>query len=102
MPYPLARDTAPAAEARQIAFFQQRPPAERLRITCELTAFAFASSRAAVQRLHPHLGPLARARRLDRAGAAATLETSVQAHLPCIAPFPSKDGPQKERSRQVS
>ncbi|KAB8140758.1 hypothetical protein F8S13_22410 [Chloroflexia bacterium SDU3-3] len=63
MPHPLAYDTSPAAEARQIAFFQQRTPTERLGISCELTAFAFVYSRAAVRRLHPHLDPLAQERR---------------------------------------
>lgn len=62
MPQPLARDTAPAAEAHQIAFFQQRQPHERLALMCELTAFAVASSRAAIRRAHPELDALAQAR----------------------------------------
>ncbi len=52
---PLARDTAPAAEARHIAFFQQRQPHERLAITFDLTAFSVASSRDAIRRAHPSL-----------------------------------------------
>lgn len=62
MAQPLARDTAPAAEARQLAFFQQRQPHERLAIMCELTAFAFASSRAAIRKAHPELSALEHAR----------------------------------------
>ena len=62
MPQPLARDTSLAAEARQIAFFQQRLPHERLAITFDLTAFAVASSRAAIRRAHPHLNALEQAR----------------------------------------
>lgn len=59
---PLTRDTSPAAEARQIAFFRQRQPHERLAITCDLTAFAVASSQAAIRRAHPDLDALAHAR----------------------------------------
>lgn len=59
---PLARDTAPAAEARQIAFFQQRQPHERLAITFDLTAFSVASSRDAIRRAHPELDALEQAR----------------------------------------
>lgn len=59
---PLARDTAPAAEARQIALFQQRPPHERIARTCDLTAFAVASSRAAIRRAHPDLSEIDQAR----------------------------------------
>ena len=62
MQQPLARDTAPAAEARQIAFFQQRQPHERLAITFDLTAFAVASSRDAIRRAHPELDALEQAR----------------------------------------
>lgn len=59
---PLARDTAPSAEGRQIAFFQQRQPHERLAITFDLTAFAIASSRDAIRRANPELDALERAR----------------------------------------
>ena len=59
---PLARDTAPAAEARQIAFFQQRQPHERMAITFDLTAFAVASSRDAIRRAYPKLDTLEQAR----------------------------------------
>jgi hypothetical protein len=62
MPQPLAHDTTLAAEARQIAFFQQRQPADRLAMMCELTAFAVASSREAIRRAHPELDALAQAR----------------------------------------
>lgn len=62
MPRPLARDTALAAEARQIAFFQQRQPHERLAITFDLTAFSVASSRAGIRRAHPELDALEQAR----------------------------------------
>jgi hypothetical protein len=62
MPQPLARDTSPGAEARQIAFFQQRQPHERLAIVFDLTAFAVASARAAIRRAHPQLSPLEQAR----------------------------------------
>ena len=49
MRQPLARDTAPAAEARQVAFFQQRLPTERLAMLFDLTAFA-RSLRDAIRR----------------------------------------------------
>jgi len=58
---PLATDTAPAAEARQIAFFQQRSPSERLALMFDLSAFALAASRDAIRRAHPHLDSLAQA-----------------------------------------
>lgn len=62
MPQPLARDTSASAEGRQIAFFRQRQPHERLAIVFDLTAFAFASSREAIRRAHPQLSPLEQAR----------------------------------------
>ena len=62
MPQPLARDTSPSAEARQIAFFRQREPHERLAIVFDLTAFAFASARDGIRRAHPQLSPLEQAR----------------------------------------
>jgi hypothetical protein len=58
MSQPLARDTSPAAEARQIAFFQQRLPHERLAITFDLTAFAVALARDGIRRTHPQLSLL--------------------------------------------
>src|SRR5689334_1811528 len=60
----LARDTARAAEARQIAFFQQQSPSERLALMFDLSAFAIAASRAAIRRAHPGLDALAQARLL--------------------------------------
>jgi hypothetical protein len=60
--HPLARDTLPASEARQIALLQQRSPGERLALMFDLSAFALAASRAAIRRAHPHLDPLAQAR----------------------------------------
>jgi hypothetical protein len=62
MRQPLARDTAPAAEQRQILFFQQRQPRERLAITFDLIAFAVAMSRAAIRKAHPELDALEQAR----------------------------------------
>jgi len=62
MPQPLAQDTSPSAEARQIAFFQQRLPSERLAIVFDLTAFVFASAHTAIRRAHPDLNPLEHAR----------------------------------------
>lgn len=62
MPQPLAGDTSPSAEGRQIAFFRQRQPHERLAIVFDLTAFASASSREAIRRAHPQLSPLEHAR----------------------------------------
>jgi hypothetical protein len=59
---PLAHDTGPAAEARQIAFFQQRSPSDRLALLFDLSAFALAASREAIRRAHPHLDTLAQAR----------------------------------------
>jgi hypothetical protein len=61
---PLAHDTPPAAEARQIAVLQQRSPSERLALMFDLSAFALAASRAAIRRAHPHLDPLTQARLL--------------------------------------
>jgi hypothetical protein len=63
-PQPLAADTTPAAEARQLAFFRQRGPRERLALTFELIAFARAASRSAIRRAHPHLDALEQARLL--------------------------------------
>jgi hypothetical protein len=62
--HPLAKDTAPAAEARQIAALQQRSPSERLALMFDLSAFALAASRAAIRRAHPQLDLLAQARML--------------------------------------
>jgi hypothetical protein len=59
---PLAQDTAPAAEAWQIAFFQQRSPSDRLALMFDLSAFALAASRDAIRRARPHLDTLAQAR----------------------------------------
>lgn len=64
MPQPLALDTSLAAEARQIAFFRQQSPSERLAQVFALTAFAVAASRAAIRRAHPDLDALAQARLL--------------------------------------
>jgi hypothetical protein len=63
-PQPPAADTAPAAEARQLAFFRRRGPRERLALTFELIAFARAASRAAIRRANPHLDALEQARLL--------------------------------------
>lgn len=62
MSQPLAADTAPAAEARQMAFFQHGSPAERLALTFDLIAFTVASARAAIRRAHPQLEPLEQVR----------------------------------------
>jgi hypothetical protein len=58
----LARDTSLAAEARQIAFFQQRSPSDRLALMFDLSAFALAASRDAICRANPQLDTLAQAR----------------------------------------
>jgi hypothetical protein len=64
MSQPLALDTTPSAERRQIEFFRTRTPEHRLGLAFELTAFAVAASRAAIRRAHPHLTELERARLL--------------------------------------
>ena len=74
----LARDTAPAAEARQIALFQQRQPWERIALTCELTAFTVASSRAAIRRAHPGLDAIALARRFSALQYGPTIAARVR------------------------
>ena len=62
MPQPLARDTSLAAEARQIAFFRGRQPAERLAATFDLTAFAVALAHDGLRRARPELNDLEHAR----------------------------------------
>lgn len=62
MRQPLARDTTLAAEARQIAHFQQQIPSARLATLFDLTAFTMASSREAIRRARPELSPLEQAR----------------------------------------
>lgn len=64
MPQPLALDTSPASENRQIEFFRSRTREQRLELTFEMTAFAVASSRAAIRRAFPHLSELECARLL--------------------------------------
>ncbi len=64
MSQPLALDTTPSAETRQIEFFRARTPETRLALAFELTAFAVAASRAAIRRAHPHLSELEHARLL--------------------------------------
>lgn len=62
MPQPLALDTPPSAEARQIAFFQQRAPHERMALMFDLVAFLTATSREAIRRANPTLSKLEQAR----------------------------------------
>jgi hypothetical protein len=64
MSQPLALDTPPEAEARQIALFRQRTPEERLEHAFDLSSFALTASRAAIRRSQPHLSPTEQARLL--------------------------------------
>jgi hypothetical protein len=86
MSQPLAADTAPAAEARQIAFFQLRSPAERLALTFDLIAFTVASARAAIRRAHPQLEPLEQVRLM----VAAQFGEGRAAQVQCV---PEEEGP---------
>lgn len=62
MPQPLARDTSPVAEARQIAFFRARSPGYRLAAAFDLTSFAVALARDGLRRAHPGLNALEQSR----------------------------------------
>ncbi len=64
MAEPLALDTTPEAEARQVALLRNRTPEERLRMACELSASAMAMSRAAIANAQPRLSKLEQARLL--------------------------------------
>ena len=64
MAQPLALDTDPAAEARQVALLRARTVEERLWLACELSASAMAMSRAAIANAQPRLSKLEQARLL--------------------------------------
>ena len=91
MPRPLAPDTSPAAEARQIDFFRQRTPEERLALTLDLIAFALAVSRDAIRRAHPDLSPLEHARLLAALlfGAERAVQVQRAPQLEGIVAIPS-------------
>lgn len=59
---PLARDTSPDAEARQIAIFRAIAPAARLEAACDLTAFAVALAWDGLARRHPAMSEVERTR----------------------------------------
>ena len=63
-PPALALDTAPAAEARQIAGFRLRTPEERLTAAFQLGSWAMAASRDAIRRAQPSLSALEQAQLL--------------------------------------
>lgn len=64
LPQPLALDTTPTAEARQIAGFRHLTPEARLQAAFELCGWAMAAARDAIRRAQPALSPLQQARLL--------------------------------------